>query len=43
MESDELIDRLVGEISSLDRDGKIRLARGLAHAIEEDRSKKGEG
>ncbi len=37
MESDELIDRLVGEISSLDRDAKIRFTKRLAHAIEEDR------
>ena len=37
MESDELIDRLVGEISSLDRDGKIRFTKRLAHAMEEDR------
>ena len=37
MGTDDLIDRLVGEISSLDRDGKIRLTKQLAHAIEEDR------
>ncbi len=37
MEPDDLIDRLVGEISSLDRDGKIRFTKQLAHAMEEDR------
>jgi hypothetical protein len=37
VESDELIDRLVGEISSLDRAAVIRFAKRLAHAIEEDR------
>ena len=37
METDELIDRLVGEISSLDRNGKIRFTKRLAHAMEEDR------
>ena len=37
MESDELIDRLVGEVSSLDRDGKIRFTKSLAHAVEGDR------
>ena len=37
MEPDDLIDRLVGEISSLDRDDKIRFTKQLVHAIEEDR------
>jgi len=38
MGTDDLIDRLVGEISSLERDGKIRFTKQFAHAIEEDRS-----
>ena len=37
MEMDDLINRLVGEISSLDRNGKIRFTKELAHAIEDDR------
>jgi hypothetical protein len=33
---DDLINRLVGEISSLDRNRKIRFTKELAHAIEDD-------